>query len=475
VKLEREWPTPREWTFWSRWELRSAKHAEFDHGLVVVDWMRVGSFYEHLIERLESEKYDGANLLQQDEGGIYVEGVGKTGYNVSMKSEPWRRGYYEALMGSARTAEHLDGLVRTKDRTWRCRERYLSWPKESVRSESNPRPVPVRFGGEPCPPEDQVEPAWQSPQVWYLRILTTKGFSNRQRLDAALAYADWLDFKGLTETAESMFDWALDIAAGGLPTEVAADSVVDMKTGVLNSSKTRFVSENLLKATTALAVHHAQKGDVKAALPIFLSVLKARKELPAEPPHEAKQREEQQAAQARAMSGKSYLESVWLGLRDWVIDEPYPPRPSDGDSRPYHSLKEACEEVGLMTYIGEILYATSSKEKGLSWTRDAVDAAEAVMWVMDEEKKEEGKERCRECLSTGLGNWKQMARSMAIAAEKHELDIVKNPGWLKGSREKAAEETSRWQEEEAQIELRRLKTMPLISPIRPQGGGWLSV
>jgi hypothetical protein len=437
--------------------------------------MRVGSFYEHLIERLESEKYDGANLLQQDEGGIYVEGVGKTGYNVTMKSEPWRRGYYEALMGSARTAEHLDGMVRTKDRTWRCRERYLNWPKESVRSESNPRPVPVRFGGEPCPPEDQVEPAWQSPQVWYMRILTTKGFSNRQRLDAALAYADWLDFKGLTETAESMFDWALDIAAGGLPTEVRADAVVDMKTGVLNSSKTQFVSENLLKATTALAVHHAQRGDVKAALPIFLSVLKARKELPAEPPYEAKRREAQQAAQAKAMSGKSYLESVWLGLRDWVIDEPYPPRPSDGDSRPYHTLKEACEEVGLMTYIGEILYATSSKEKGLSWTRDAVDAAEAVMWVMDEEKKEEGKERCRECLSTGLVNWKQMARSMAIAAEKHELDIIKNPGWLRRSREKAAKETSRWQEEEAQIELRRLKTMPLLSPIRPQSGGWLSV
>jgi len=244
---------------------------------------------------------------------------------------------------------------------------------------------------------------------------------------------------------------------------------------VLNSSKTEFVSENLLKATTAIAVHHAQKGDVKAALPIFLSVLKARKELPAEPMYEAQRREQDQAAQRKASGSNSYLDSMWLGIRDWVIDAPYPPRPSDGDARPYHTLKEACEEVGLMTYIGEILYATSSKEKGLSWTRDAVDAAEAVMWVMDEEKKDNGKERCRECLSTGLDNWKKMAKSMAIAAEKNELDIVKNPGWLKGSREKAAQETRRWQEEEAQIELRKQKTMPLLTPLKPQSGSWFSV
>jgi hypothetical protein len=435
--------------------------------------MRVAFYYELLIPRLESEQLDGSALLEQDAGGIYVDGVGKTGYNISMKSEPWRRGYYEALMAAARVAEHLDGMVRTKNR--RSRERYLRWPKECVKGESNPKPVPVPFGWDPCPPEDQVEPAWQTPQVWYMRILTTKGFSTRQRLDAAIAYADWLDFKGLTETAESMYDWALDIAAGGLPLGVGADAVVDMKTGVLNSSKTEFVSENLLKASTAMAVHHAQRGDVKAALPIFLSVLKARKELPAEPMYEAERRVEDQAAQLKAAVGTSYLDSIWLGVRDWVIDAPYPPRPSDGDSRPFHTLKEACEEVGLMAYIGEILYATSSKEKGLSWTRDAVDAAEAIMWVMDEEKKDNGKERCRECLSTGLENWKTMTKSMAIAAEKHELEIMKNPGWLGGSREKAAAETKRWQEEEAQIELRRQKTMPLLMPLKPQGGGWFSV
>ena len=473
AKLEREWPTPRDWTFWSRWYLRSAKHAEFDSGRLVVDWMRVAFYYELLIPRLEGEQYDGAALLEQDAGGIYVEGVGKTGYNISMKTEPWRRGYYEALMGAARVAEHLDGMVRTKDR--KCRERFLRWPKECAKSESNPRPVPVPFGWEPCPPEEQVEPAWQTPQVWYMRILTTKGFSNKQRLDAAIAYADWLDFKGLNETAESMYDWALDIAAGGLPTDVGADAVVDRKTGVLNSSKTLFVTENLLKATTALAVHHAQKGDVKAALPIFLSILKARKDLPPEPKYEAERRVEEQATQIKTPGGDSYLNSIWLGVRDWLIDAPYPPRPSDGDSRPYHTLKEACEEVGLMAYIGEILYATSSKEKGLSWTRDAVDAAEAIMWVMDEEQKDNGKDRCRECLSTGLENWKKMARSMATAAEKNELEIMKNSGWLKGNREKAAAETKRWQEEEAQIELRRQKTMPLLTPLKAQSGGWFSV
>ena len=87
AKLEREWSTPREWTFWSRWYLRSGKHTEFDSGRLIVDWMRVAFYYEMLIPRLESEKCDGGSLLEQDAGGIYVEGVGKTGYNISMKSE----------------------------------------------------------------------------------------------------------------------------------------------------------------------------------------------------------------------------------------------------------------------------------------------------------------------------------------------------------------------------------------------------
>jgi hypothetical protein len=462
--LERKYPTPQEWSFGSRWMLRSAMAKELEplsqmDGFIV-NWARVGACYKVLLERLESHKMDGQHLMEQGEGGILVEGVGRTGFDISMKPEPWKRGYYQALMGTAKAAEHLDGYV--MDRT-----RKKVFPRKMMIGPSNPRPKPRPHGWHHPPKEEDCEDAYGSPQVFYMRILTTKGFTTRQRLDAALAYADWLDFKGLAETAESMYDWALDIAAGALP--IGSNNMIDMTTGVINPSAGTRASENLLKASTALGVHHASHGNVQAALPIFLSVLKARKDLPPEPLSHS---------QARTSSKPEDGNLLWAYLRavkDWVVDAPYPAGPPSGDEPPFHTLKEACEEVGLMTYIGEILYATSSREKGLSWTRDAVDAAEAVMWMMKEEGKEEGRERCQECLETGLSNWKKMARSMAKLAEKREHETGnKSMGWLNIGRKKEADESRRWEEEQTQIELRIQKTMPLLKPLKSLRSHWSS-
>ncbi len=463
--LERKYPSPREWSFGSRWALRSAMARELEpfsqiEGFII-DWARVGSCYKLLLERLEDSKIDGQNLTEQDEGGILVDGVGRTGFDISMKPESWRRGYYQALMGAAKAAEHLDGYVTD-------RRRKKVFPKEMMIGPSNPRPKPKPHGWRDPPKEEDCDPAYSSPQVFYMRILTTKGFSTRQRLDAALAYADWLDFKGLAETAQSMYDWALDIAAGALP--MGSNNVVDMRTGVINPNAEAHASENLLKASTALGVHHAVHNDVQAALPIFLSVLKARKDLPPDPVSHEPPKE----------SSKPKEESViwaYLGaIKDWLVEAPYPASPPSGDEPPFHTLKEACEEVGLMTYIGEILYATSSKEKGLSWTRDAVDAAEAIMWMMREENKEQGRERCQECLETGLSNWKKMARSMAKQAEKKEdKNGSKSSSWLNFSRGDTADQSKRWEEELTQIDLRIQKTMPLIKPLEPAQSSWFSV
>lgn len=462
--LERKYPTPHEWSFSSRWALRSAMAREFEpfsriDGLII-DWARVGASYSVLLERLENPDLDGRDLIEQGEGGILVQGIGRTGFDISMKPESWRRGYHQALMGAARSAEHLDGYV--VDRT-----RSTVFPREMMIGPSNPRPRPKPYGWRDPPKEENCDPAYEHPQVFYMKMLTTKGFSTRQRLDAALAYADWLDFKGLTETAERMYDWALDIASSGLPTR--SKNVVDMKTGVINNNGGAPISENLLRASTALGVHHAAHGNVQAALPIFLSLLKARKDLPPEPlSHERPKN-----------SSKPETESVpWAlfqAIVDWFSEVPYPAGPSSGDEPPFHTLKEACEEVGLMTYIGEILYATSSKEKGLSWTRDAVDAAEAVMWVMKEEDKEEGRERCQECLETGLNNWKKMARSMAKQAQKKEhQSLRKSPGWLNFGHNDAIDQFKRWEEEQTQIELRIRKTMPLIKPLDASASSWSS-
>ncbi|EHY55754.1 hypothetical protein HRR83_009192 [Exophiala dermatitidis] len=489
TKLERDYPTPREWTFWSRWILRDAKHTEFGEGAkvqrVLTDWEKAGYLYTEVIKRLESEKYDGQNLLLSEASGSYADSLGIVGFDISAKSEQWRRGYHEALMGAGRAAEHLDGMCKRKGQV-----RGRVYPRESIPGPDNPRPKPLPWdknkGHENVPHADEVEDAFPPPETFYLKVLTTNGFDTRQRLEAAMAYADWCDFKGLTQTAEEAYRWALDIAQSGVPGGVS--DVVDTRTGVINKDKETAVTENILKACTALGVHYAQTGDVRQALPVFLSVLRARKSLPPPPSGPLKELTGSGSGFGKRSQQKDEQEGphgIWPyldALKDLVIERPYPPPPPSGNERPFHSLKEACEEVGLMTYIGEILFATSEgeREKGLSWTRDSVEAAEAVMWVMEERKEEDGKDRCRECLETGLQNWKTMARHMSRLAAQREQEIANSSGLLglgigKAKQlERARQEKQRWQEEDLQIELRKEKTMPLRQPLKPLSGGLMS-
>lgn len=474
TKLERDYPTPRDWSFWSRWLLRNAKFTEFSDEAklqqVLTDWAKAGRHYLDVIARLESEDYDGKFLLPTDARGTYADSLGIAGYNISAKSEQWRRGYHDALMGAGRVAENLDGMCKRKGEVG-----GRVYPRESIPGPDNPRPKPLPWdkkrGHENPPTSEEVEDAFPSPEMFYMKVLTTDGFDTRQRLEAAMAYADWCDFKGLTGTAEDTFRWAMDIAQSGLPN--GATPVIDVQTGMIKKGKEDDVTENILNVCTSYAVHHAKAGNVKQALPILLSVLRARKNLPPSPYGVT--------GTTRQNNEDEGLWSYLYALKDLVIDKPYPPAPPDGNERPYHTLKEACEEVGLMTYIGEILFATSEseREKGLSWTRDSVEAAEAVMWVMEEQKEEDGKERCRECLETGLQNWKDMSRQMARLAAKKEKDIADGSGLFglglgKAQQlEKAHREKQRWEEENVQIELRRQKTIPLTQPIKPLPGGLL--
>jgi hypothetical protein len=455
VALERRYPTPAEWGFWTRWVGRGVRWKEEEMGRTGgVDWVLVGAAWREVVGRLEADE----EVREQGDGGILVEGVGRTGRDVSMKSEPWRRGYWEGLMQCARVAENLDGHVRDKSQGERV------FPKEVVQGPGNPRPVPMRGGLKEAvkvPREEDCEDAYESPAVWYSRVLTTRGFTTGQRVEAALKYADWLDWKGWRGAAQGVLEWGMDIATSGLP-EGLQDAVVDGRTGVVKATATELVSENVLSVSTAMGVHYAAAGNVQKALPIFLGVLRARKDLPAEPV------DAQRAEQKQPATDESVWKEAFRAIVDWVSDVPYPPPPPDGNQRPHHTLAEACEEVGLMTYVGEILYATSSREKGLSWTRDAVDASEAVMWVMQEQDRPEGKTKCQQCLRTGLANWKKMARNMAIRAEKQEQEALKNPTWFGPRQEQLAKEARRWEEEEMQIQLRIEKTAPLVEPPRPE-------
>lgn len=468
VKLEQEYPTPREWSFWTRWSYRMAKYTELEEEAkihrVLTDWGKAGVYYMGVLERLESEKYDGKGLVRDSPDQ-------EDGLNISSKSEQWQRSYFEALMGAARVSENLQDMCRRKGDP-----KGKVYPRECIPGPDNPRPKPLPWNKNKShknpPHAHEVEDAFPSPHFFYNKILTTDSFTTRQRLDAALAYADWIEFTGQVEASDKWYQRAVMIASRALPANLRG-SVVDLNSGVINKVHDEDVTDNVLKASTALAVHYARAGRVKDALPIFLSVLRARKSLPPSPFGATGQK------QRSRQKDNPWLENLYA-LQDLIVERPYPPPPPTGDERPYHTLKEACEEVALMTYIGEILFATSEseREKGLGWTRDSVDAAEAVMWVMDEQKVDDGRETCRQCLETGLQNWKEMARQMARLAVTKETEIQNGSGFLglgfgkPGQLSKAHQEAMRWEEEKEVIELRRQKTLPLTQPLKSAGGDW---
>lgn len=472
--LERRFPSPPEWSLKSRILYRDANNKEHPdpNGTDLADWTSVGSWYSELLERLEDPSIDGRDLrpILSEEGDIYVAGLGRAGLDVSSKSEPWRRGYYACLIGAAKASENRDGWV--SDTT-----RNIAFPPEVVIGPSNPRPKPVPYGTPSAPLEGNCDRAFEPAETYYMKILTTRGFNTRQRLNAALAYADWLDFKGLSSTAEEMYDWGLDIAVGALP--VGVNNVVDIKSGVVGQGAT-YISSNVLLATTSLAFHHARNNNLAAALPIYLSVLRARRRLPAS----ASQNE------ARSKSRKQISTAEVLSFfRSLVITPPYPPAPPTGDEIALRTPAAACEEAGIMAHVGEILFASSfasssakvssnnlrasvssgsaadhlkSQRSGLSWTRDAVDLAEATLTSASKDD-EETRNKCSECLAVGMENWSTMVAKL-LKDERH-AKAGKQPkttsSWLWGS--SATNDEGKWERESQVVDERLENVRRLLS------------
>ncbi|KAL5348749.1 hypothetical protein ACLOAV_006169 [Pseudogymnoascus australis] len=433
-KMEREFPSPHEYTFWSRKLYRANRvhDSEKLRDAGGVSWTFSGSRYMQLLKRLEDPEIDGAGLVQQgeDESQILIPGVGRSGYDITAKPEAWRRGYYEALLGAARAAEFLDSCTKDKNRG-------IVFAKVAVLGPSNPNPRPLPPGCPPPPHEDDCEPAYLPPETFYMRILTTTGFTDAQRLYAALAYASWLDYKGTPDAAGEMCKWGLDIAKAGL---AEPDSVVDPVTHTIKSTAVA-PSRNVLRATTAMAEHKARNKDLAGALPIFLSVLRARRALPPAPPQEVQEREG--------------LFKQTIGLIKYALVPPeFPPPPPDGNLPPTRGPEERCEEAALMAWIGEIMYAaasdTAGKESGLAWTRESVDVAEEELRGGIKEDRV-----CRQCLRTGLDNWSQMVEKLAKEEKKRRKDggVVKR-GWFGRGEEVVEEGVGRWEAEERLVRSR---------------------
>ncbi|KAE8443673.1 hypothetical protein EG329_001445 [Mollisiaceae sp. DMI_Dod_QoI] len=451
--LERKFPSPHEWSWVTRKDYRSARWAvdRDENGDERADWALTGDFYRLLLKRLEDPNIDGAGLKDELEGGILVAGVGKTGFDISMKSEPWRRGYYEVIMGAAKAAERLDGCVQDKTR-------HIVFPANVVIGPSNPDPRPVPPGAASPPREEDCVPAFEPPETYYVRALTTQGFTQKQRVNAAMAYASWLDYKKSPDAAFEMYKWAVDIARSN---SVGADPEIDSTTGVLNPN-VRAPSANLVSAATALAVHHALNNNVSQALPIFISILRARRSLQDVPTT-------MRSTLIPDDENDGILKAVTSFVRSIIVPPAYPSPPDDGTAAPLRGPKERCEEAGIMTYIGEILYASkpsgTSREDGLAWTREAVDLAE-------EELRRKGidndaKKTCKQCLEVGLGNWMTMVTKMA--KQEKEAKAGKVGSWLGiGSEQKDA--IGRWESEEQVIKERMRRAEEILaSPVRSAG------
>ncbi|KAJ4990405.1 hypothetical protein SVAN01_04067 [Stagonosporopsis vannaccii] len=398
---ERAFPSPHEWSLITRFRFRRGKWWQVpenneDEGFP--NWARVYDELDHALSRLEDPNIDGAGLTEQEEGGILVPGVGKAGFDITEKSEEWRQGYYEVLIGMAASAERLEGWVTDKRRRW-------VWAPEFVESKSNPRPKAVLPGMPEVPDEDNRVAASDSPESFYLKIITTKGFTTHQRVTAALGYADWLSFKKLPDSAEEMYRWALDIAISGLSVPDAS-AVIDRQTAVLSSTAPKeLVTPNIVFAATNLATFLAEQGRVAASLPILISLLRARLS----------------ADVAPSSFSNKVQDSSMVGTILSLLKEPdYPPVPPCGDEPLLRHEKDRCEEAALKNYIGEILFATAGspeqRQQGLSWVRDAVSTSKVAQSLDPISGNDELRKKCEKCEEVGLESWGKIMTYLAAEA-----------------------------------------------------------
>lgn len=450
-RMEREYPTPHEWGFMTRKYLRDANNNKNPKN-GEVNWALALELSRGAVLRLEDAKVDGKDVQKvSDRVDPEAEVPGEfIACDISAKSEEWRRGYFEAIMLAAKAAEHTDGWVRDLSRN-------IISPPEFVIGPSNPRPVPIPPGQPHAPREEDCVVAYPGADNFYMKILATKGFSARQKMEAALEYASFMEFKQRPEGPEALYNLALAEATQGMD---MSNPPYNPKTFVLND-KAGPPSQNLLQVITGIATWKARSGNISAALPIYLSLLKARRSLPNTPPPTTRVPKPQP--------------SLGQQIMDYFSQPPYPDPPADGSQIPWRSPHELCEEASLSLYIGEILYATSSRDDGLSWTRDSVDISEEQLRNMSPTNSEPAaRQTCRECLASGLENWSKMVIKLAREEEQRKEQGSKSSNvfsFWSGPQQPEG----RWAAEDAVVKERVRRTRELVEEVTPENMGWLAL
>ncbi|KAG5973508.1 hypothetical protein E4U55_000486 [Claviceps digitariae] len=457
---EREYPTPHEWNHLTRKFLRDA-HGFRDPKDGEVNWARCLELARGVVIRLEDPKLGGANVVKlSDKVDPSLEVPGEfINCDISAMSEEWRRGYFEAIMLAAKAAEHVDGWVRDTVRNIVCAPEFVTGP-------SNPRPKPIPPGQPRAPREEVCEPAYPSAEHWYIKILATVGLSSRQKMEAALEYATFLEFKNRQDGVNELYKLALSEASAGLePSKLPYDT----KSLVLKNNGQSDPSLNILEALTAIANHKARKGDISSALPIYISLLQARRSLPAAPPSPTSRQASTNNRQQRQS------QSLYEKFINFFGPPAYPAPGPDGTEPPWRDPYERCQEASLNLYIGEILYATSSKDEGLAWTRDGVDLAEEQLRALGPANKDkETKRICRECLSTGLENWSVMVSRLAREQAARKSSAPPSSMFSFWSGDSSPDAEGRWAAEEAVVQERTRRTRELLEDLTPPRAGIMS-
>ncbi|KAH8838565.1 hypothetical protein MCOR27_009146 [Pyricularia oryzae] len=487
---EREHPTPHEWSFITRWMVREAMAERDVLDTIKPDWPYIFQRLRDAARRLEDGKVDGKNVNDMEMGQDPPHPPESK--DLSAKGEEWIRGYYEVLMAWCKAAEYVDGWVVDKTRG-------IVFAPEVVIGPSNPNRKPIPVGAASAPKEEDCELAFpERPDMLYQKVLGTKGFTPRQRMDAALAYATWLEFKGEQAAAGAMYEQAVGIALDA----AGQRDLVDPEMWTLKDSA--LPSANALRSLTAYAQFKARQGDTSSGLPMMVSILRARRSLPSVG---AALEAERTFKPRQITQEKWFAEKISDLTVSFFSPPPYPPPPPDGTRPPARDAKERCEEAALHMHIGEIMYASSARarEEGLAWTREAVDTAEEQLHQIQGEgaanknsmsitsvvfgtaRRDErdlisrrnvvsldARTTCRECLAAGLDNWALMVRQLAAEEQRQKEKRGEEPSsggsWF-GLWGRGGQQAGRWEAEEKVVEERMERAKKLLDdPDAPSVG-----
>ena len=454
--LDRKFKTPDDWSWDTSRTYKGAFLEEVQgRSRGIINWAGIALHFSKVAELLEDPEKDGKDVRP-----IPIwEGQGEPAFDITEKSDAWIHCYHTALIGLAKAAENCENILLDKSQN-------LVVPKDAVHGPSNPYPKSPARGPFKAPLEENCVPIVKSPEAYYMKILHTHGFNGRQRLESAIALGDWYDFKGNASKAEEMYDWGLDIAQGSLPQGV--NEVINIKTGIINNNA-EYVSSNVITATTAFARYQARHNQLNTALPIFLSILRARRQLLR--PYSRKPDRNQ-------VESGSWTD-FYRTFKPMFSAAPPLSIPNDGSEVPVRTSEAICEEAGIMSHIGEIFLASSMPNKseipkrsergsssqqsegvesGLSWTRDAVDLAEETLESLTStEADQEARSKCIQCMKSGTENWSLMVKRMLNEARSVQYQPKKSAtGSLFWGRSEVSDNTEgRW-EGEAEVAEKRL-------------------